>query len=346
MGQARRPPAVDFQGNPAGAGLLTWWRSQTLVPLADRPGVAFSSAQAAPRPWAVAYSGGADSTALLLAAHALWPGRVVALHVHHGLQAAADDFVTHTQGFCERLGVPLHVTYVQARHQPGQSPEDAARLARYQALAAAAQQHQAWGVLLGQHAQDQVETLLLALSRGAGLPGLAAMPAQMVRHGMWFGRPLLAVDSAALRTWLDAQGVPYLHDPSNQDERYTRNRIRARLLPVLAQHFPAYADTFARSVRHAAQAQQLLEELAQQDLVSVGNPPQIKAVQSLSRARQANVLRHWLTQGWQVAPSEAQLNEALDQIAACTTRGHRLRLKVASGYLERAGAGLRYTPPL
>lgn len=347
MGQARRQTPVDFQGNPAGAGLLAWWRAQTVLPVAD-----FSAANggvaavdgALPRPWAVAYSGGADSTALLLAAHALWPGRVVALHVHHGLQAAAEDFVTHVQAFCNRIGVPLCVARVQARHRPGQSPEEAARVARYQALAEAAQQHQAWGVLLGQHAQDQAETVLLALSRGAGLPGLAAMPAHMVRHGMLFGRPLLSVDGVALRSWLDEQGVPYMHDPTNQNEQYTRNRIRARLLPVLAQHFPAYADTFARSARHAAQAQQLLEELARQDLTTVGNPPQLQALRRLSRARQANVLRHWLTVGWNAAPSEAQLNEALDQIAACSTRGHRLRLKVANGYLERQGAVLKFSP--
>lgn len=297
-------------------------------------------------PWAVAYSGGADSTALLLAARRLWPDRVQAFHVHHGLQAAADSFETHVQRQCAQLGVPLVVARVQAQHARGESPEDAARRARYRVLAELAQGHQAACVLLGQHAQDQAETLLLALSRGAGLPGLAAMPELMQRHGVSFGRPLLAVSGPEMRAALDRHAVPYVDDPSNTDERYTRNRIRARLLPVLEQCFPGYAQTFARTARHAAQAQSLLSELAVQDLDQVGLPPRIRALQQLGRARQANVLRHWLRQAWQAAPSEAQLNELLDQLAACTTRGHRIRLKVASGHVLRDGAVLGYRPEL
>lgn len=296
--------------------------------------------------WAVAYSGGADSTALLLAAQALWSGQVRAIHVHHGLQAAGDDFEHHARVACDSLGVALQVIRVDARHAPGQSPEDAARQARYQALAAAAQEADTACVLLGQHAQDQAETLLLALSRGAGLSGLAGMAESFERHGMRFGRPMLGVDGQALRDWLDAQGIAYVVDPTNADERYTRNRIRARLLPAFATSFPAYARTLARSARHAAQAQSLLDEVAAQDLEIVGDPPVIKSLQRLSRARQANVLRHWLRLHWQAGPSEAQLEQALDQIAACTTRGHRIRLKLASGYLLREGAGLCYQPSI
>jgi len=326
-------PRDDAADNP-GLGALRAWAVRHVPVPGDT------------RPWAVAYSGGADSTALLLAAHALWPGRVRALHVHHGLQAAADDFERHARGFCAYLGVPFSVLHVDARHAPGQSPEDAARQARYRALAAAAQASGAACVLLGQHAQDQAETLLLALSRGAGLPGLAGMAEAFERHGQRFGRPLLGVDAQALRDWLDARGIAYVVDPTNADERYTRNRIRARLLPVLAAAFPSYARTLARSARHAAQAQQLLDELAAQDLAAVGDPPAIRALQALSRARQANVLRGWLRARWQALPSEAQLDQALDQIAACTTRGHRIRLKLASGYLLRDGLQLDYQPSI
>jgi len=135
-------------------------------------------------------------------------------------------------------------------------------------------------------------------------------------------------------------------DPTNADLHYTRNRIRARLLPAFAESFPAYAQTLARSARHAAQAQTLLDEVAAQDLALVGDPPVIKALQRLSRARQANLLRHWLRLHWQAGPSEAQLEQALEQIAACTTRGHQIRLKLASGHLLRAGSGLSYQPPI
>jgi tRNA(Ile)-lysidine synthase len=129
-------------------------------------------------PAAVAFSAGADSTALLLACAAKWPGQTSAIHVHHGLQAAADSFEIRCRALCERLGVPLAVHRVDARHERGESPEDAARIARYGALAEAGASLGVRSVLLAQHADDQVETLLLALGRGAGLPGLAAMPAR------------------------------------------------------------------------------------------------------------------------------------------------------------------------
>ena len=297
-------------------------------------------------PWAVAFSGGADSTALLLAAAECWPGQVLALHVHHGLQSAADAFEQHAQAFCAARGMAFDSRRVQAGHAPGQSPEDAARQARYAALADMARCHGVAGVLLAQHADDQLETLLLALSRGAGLPGLAAMPALMQRHGVAFGRPLLDLSAQALRQWLQAEGVPWVDDPSNQDLRYTRNRLRARVLPPLLEAFAASRQTFARSARHAAQAQALLTEVAEQDLQTCGQPPRIAALQALSPARQANALRHWLRQAHGVGPSEAQLQALLRQVAACTTRGHRIDLRLADGRMARDGDRLRYTPGL
>jgi tRNA(Ile)-lysidine synthase len=293
-------------------------------------------------PLGVAYSGGADSTALLLAAVQRWPGRVQAIHIHHGLQAAAADFVRVCESVCSRLSVPLHVVHVDAGPAPGESPEDAARRARYAALAGAAKQQTLSAVLLGQHADDQVETLLLALSRGAGLPGLSAMPAQFERDGVVFYRPLLQIPAPALREWVLGQRVAFVDDPTNTDERYTRNRIRARLLPALAQAFPQFRATFARSAHHAAQAQAVLLEVAREDLKALGIPPAIKALQGLSKARQANALRHWLRDAHQATPSAAQLDQLLAQIAACTTRGHRIDLKVAAGHVTRSGDVLHY----
>ena len=295
---------------------------------------------------AVAYSAGADSTALLLAAHQRWPGQVVALHVHHGLQAAADGFESHARKFCEQHGIALQVAHVQAAHEPGQSPEDAARLARYAALARMAVDAEADCVLLGQHADDQAETLLLALSRGAGLPGLASMPERFERAGMGFGRPLLELPAQALRDWLQSAGHAFVDDPSNTDTRFTRNRIRAVLMPAWEACFPGFRPMLARSARHAAQAQRLLDELAAIDLAHTGAPPQIERLQSLGRDRQANALRHWLRTSAGVAAATAQLNELLDQIEACSTRGHRIHIKLGPGHVERVGACLRYTPAL
>lgn len=292
-------------------------------------------------PLAVALSGGADSTALLLACAARWPGQVHAFHVHHGLQAAADGFEQHCTALCARLGVPLAILRVDARHAPGQSPEDAARQARYKALEALAFDSQAQRAIktiaLAQHADDQAETLLLALSRGAGVAGLAAMPAQWRRGGLHWSRPLLRVAGADVRTWLQQRGERWVEDPSNTDERYTRNRIRRQLLPALQQAFPHFRDTFARSCAHAAQASELLQELAEADLAAVGQPPRIVALRLLSRSRQANVLRHWLRGAHGTTPTAAQLDALLDQIAACTTRGHRIHLKVGRGHVMREG---------
>ncbi len=302
-------------------------------------------------PLAVAFSGGPDSTALLLACAEKWPGQVSAIHIHHGLQAAADDFERHCQAFCVRIGVPLRVRRVDGRHAAGQSPEDAARRARYQAFDAIALEQggsqSCSSIALAQHADDQVETLLLALSRGAGLPGLSAMPASWVRAGIVYHRPLLQVSASEIRRWLVSCGASYVQDPSNSDERYTRNRIRARLMPALDASFPQFRDTFTRSAAHAAQAQTLLLELAVQDLALIGTPPLLARLQGLSRARQANVLRHWLNSAHQIVPSASQLAELLDQIAACRTRGHAIRIKVGTGYAERRGPLLHwYNPPV
>ncbi len=328
-------------------------------------------------PLAVAYSGGADSTALLLQCarqfpSSQFPGHVQAIHIHHGLQTAADDFAAHCTAFCTALNVPLHVVHVHARGAAGDSPEDAARKARYSALVGkvlelnqavvqvSINQAAIKTIVIAQHADDQIETLLLALSRGAGLPGLSAMPAQWVRDGITLARPWLHVPAQEIRTWLVAQGLQARHpgsasfagsvgqgwieDPTNSNPQFTRNRIRHTLLPALQTAFPQFRDTFARSARHAAQAQVLLAQLATEDIAITGKPPRITALQSLSPERQANVLRHWLKTTHMAAPSAAQLDELQSQIAACTHRGKHIRIKVASGYVERALDVIEYLP--
>jgi len=294
----------------------------------------------------VAFSAGADSTALLVAAVARWPGRVVALHVHHGLQAAADGFVEQAQSTCDGLGVELMVARVKANHLKGESPEDAARRARYLALAEMALASSAVCVLLGQHADDQVETVLIALSRGAGLPGLSAMGEGFTRHGVFFGRPFLGLSSATLREGLASIGQAFVEDPSNTDQRFTRNLVRARLLPAWSDTFPGFREAIARTARHAAQAQSLLGDLAEIDLEAVGRPPRIARLQMLRPERQSNALRCWLKATAHVAGSEAQMQELLRQIDACRTRGHHIRIKVAHGHVEREGEHLIFSPPL
>lgn len=330
-------PKPDRSGPPV--------RTKPFGDAQDRLVEALAQSTGAP-PLAVALSGGADSTALLVAAARHWPGQVAAIHIHHGLQAAADHFERHCRTLCESLGVPLTVLRIDARHAPGDSPEDAARTGRYAALAAVARERSMSCVLLAQHADDQVETLLLALSRGAGLPGLAAMPQRFEREGMVFVRPLLKVPGSDLRGYLRHAGVAWIEDPSNADIRFTRNRIRLQLLPALEAAFPGFRETFARSSRHAAQAQQLLSELAAQDLTAMQGVADIAALRALSRERRANVLRHWLREHHRCAANAAQLEELLDQIDACRTRGHRIRMKVADGFVTRDGDRLTWAPTL
>lgn len=322
-------------------------------------------------PLAIGYSGGADSTALLLACAQKWPGQVSAIHIHHGLQAAADGFVAHCEAFCKRINVPLVIKKVDAKHELGESPEAAARNARYSAfsnvnldlavefiayeatknIANIANVENIANLALAQHADDQVETLLLALSRGAGLPGLAAMPAAWRRDGIQYYRPLLQVSASEIRRWLATQtqlgegGAPFVEDPTNTDESFTRNRIRAKLLPALDAAFPQFRDTFARSSSHAAQAQLLLNEVAAEDLRKVENPPKIQQLQQLSDARMGNALRFWLKTTNQTTPSTAQLSQLVDQIKACTTRGHHIHIKVGRGFVERQGVCVHWYNP-
>ena len=319
--------------------------SNTRAPLSlDQALLAFLPAL----PLGVALSGGADSTALLIACAEKWPGQVAAIHVHHGLQAAADGFVAHCEALCASLQVPLVVHHVAARNASGQSPEDAAREARYGALVSAVSG--AIGPLvcrslaLAQHADDQVETMLLALSRGAGLPGLAAMPAVREVAGIPCHRPLLAVPAAGIRSWLAERGAAFVEDPSNTDESLTRNRIRAQLLPALDRAFPQFRDTFARSARHAAQAQLVLDDVAQEDLRMAGSEQglSLDSLRVLSRPRQANLLRHWLRKTHATVPSASQLEELLDQLADCSTRGHRINIKVGRGFVRRLGTKLAW----
>lgn len=300
-------------------------------------------------PLAVAFSGGADSTALLLACSDKWPGQVVAIHIHHGLQVAADQFELHCRKLCSQLDVPLLVKKIDARHSPGQSPEQAARHGRYKALEAVILHENAdlaiKSIAIAQHADDQVETILLALSRGGGLPGLSAMPAAWTRAGLGYYRPFLKVRSSEVRRWLAERGIEFVEDPTNADENFTRNRIRARLMPALELAMPQFRDTFARSAAHAVQAQAVLDEVAQQDLAFIGSPPIISQIQGLSRPRQANVLRYWLRVVYSAVSSAAQMEELLDQIAACTTRGHQIRIKFGVGFIELRGKNLHWYNP-
>lgn len=323
---------AQWEQSAVDAALQNWWQQSTTPP----------------HTIAVALSGGADSVALLLA---LWrlvqhhpkPVTILALHVHHGLQAAACEFANYCQQLCKQLHaispqqimVACHILPVQVDCKTGESVEAQARLSRYKALAQAATVHQADIVLLGQHADDQTESVLLALSRGAGVDGIAAMPAQFARYGAQFARPLLDVAGNALRQWLAQHHVAWVEDPTNDDTRFTRNKLRHTVVPHFQQAVAGLNASIARSARLAAEAGKLLRELAQADLQYISNPPNIKLLQQLSSERQRNVLRYWLKSQYNTIGSERQILALQQVITACTTRGHRIHIKVGAGYVQR-----------
>ena len=319
-----------------------------------------------PRPQhlAIAFSGGADSTALLLGTLRLFcvtpllpaagqPPNITALHVHHGLQSCADAFEQHSQTLCLALQHAPALAGCRLRYQAipvqvhlnrGDSIEARAREARYHALTQVARTIGADLVLLGHHADDQAESVLLALSRGAGVAGLAGMADRFDRQGMRYARPLLQTTRQTIEDWLRLHQVPWIEDPSNTDLRFTRNRLRHAILPVLETHLPGFSVRLGRSARLAAQADHLLQELAQLDLLQTGNPPHIAQLQSLSPSRQANVLRHWLKQTHGAIGSESQVRALLKLIAACRTRAHQIHVKVGQGHVVRDGATLCWKP--
>lgn len=293
------------------------------------------------QPVLVAFSGGVDSTVLLHSAAQLWQGAVVAVHVNHGLQHAADHFEADCVAVCSKWNIPIRVRRLDLRVNPGDSLEEVARQGRYHDLAEVAQAEGAVAVLLGQHANDQLETLLIALSRGAGVPGLAGMPVQRKWHGQLFLRPWLSVPATAIRNYALKLGLPFVEDPSNSDLSFTRNRIRELVIPSLLEMFPSLLDTAGRSARHCAQAADLLDEQAKADL-GQQTPLRLDFLRSLSIGRQANVLRYWLRAEGARAPSAKQLDQLMQQIQRASTRAHRLDVPISDGRVQRVGAELVY----
>ncbi len=296
------------------------------------------------RPLAVAFSGGADSTALLLAALRVWPQRAVhALHVHHGLQPAADAFAEHARERCAAWGLGCQVLHVQVRRARGDSLEEQARLARHAALARAARDLGCAWLLLGHHADDQAESLLLALLRGAGPAGLAAMPPEVRRAGVWLGRPLLECPAPRLRAELDAGGVPYVRDPMNEDPALRRGRIRGELLPVLDRLEPAWRRTLGRSAALCAQAAGHVREQAARDLRDCRGEAGLRLEPLLAwdAPRRAQVLRAWLSE-LGLRSNAAQIDNLSRQIEA--SAGASVLVGIGRARLWRDSGWLRCEP--
>lgn len=294
--------------------------------------------------WHIAFSGGLDSTVLLhlladLAKNQSLPA-LNAIHVHHGLQAAAEAWPEHCRSMCESLGVPLQVIRVQV--QPGASLERAARDARYAAFIEATQANEV--LLTAQHRDDQAETLLFRLLRGAGVRGLSGMPRQRPLGKGQLLRPLLDATRAELEAYASQHKLRWIEDPSNQDRQFSRNYLRHQVFPALTQRWPQAMASMARSAAHLSEAQELLNELARIDLSEASAAsefdwlklPSIKLapLEKLSDARQRNALSHWLEPLTRL-PDSDHWSGWLDLRDA--TGDARPIWRLAEGELHRAG---------
>lgn len=273
----------------------------------------------------IAYSGGLDSHVLLDSCaqiKAQCPQKEFkAIHVHHGLQDSADTWAQHCQGRCEEYGITCEIKQVSVSQQQGESVEEQARHARYTAFAECVQQGDM--LLIGQHADDQAETLLLQLMRGAGVAGLSAMPrydSQTLTNTLII-RPLLEYTREQLQQYAEQQGLKWIEDPSNQDPRFTRNFIRHHILPPLKQRWQTVSHTLSRAATHQAEAQQLLTELAENDLQQCGDPQKLSCLEleKLSPARQRNLVRYWVKQAGYRVPSQVKLAQILHQMLTAET---------------------------
>lgn len=266
----------------------------------------------------IAYSGGIDSHVLLhlCAMQAHLRDRIVAVYVNHGLQVAAADWGEHCRGQAETLGVAFRCLNVDAKAANGESPEAAARNARYRALEKLLQPGDL--LLLAQHREDQMETVLLQLFRGAGIQGLSAMPVTATFGLGRLIRPLLTIAKADIQNYAAQHDLKWIEDPTNQQNDFDRNFLRNEILPLLKQRWPSLDKTVARSAQHCGAALDLLTDWGNQALSQLTDPENKSlAIDKLIEYNddQSNwLLRHWCQALGLKPPSQALLQAIKQQL--------------------------------
>ena len=258
--------------------------------------------------WA-AFSGGLDSTVLL---HRLKQSGlpVRALHVNHHLQPAANRWVDHCREFCAHLGVPIYILDVKIDPNDAGGPEAAARAARYEAFLTLMRPGDC--LATAHHQDDQAETVLLRLLRGAGVAGLAAMRAKVpfAQGTLW--RPLLRHSRGALREYAERHALSWIEDPHNLDPRYARSFLRNEIFPRFVQRWPQSVELLARTAEHCADAVELLDEVAARDFKksavaakagTARSGMSVRKLLQLPKTRRNNLLRYWAARGGFELPS-------------------------------------------
>jgi tRNA(Ile)-lysidine synthase len=262
----------------------------------------------------IAYSGGLDSHVLLHLVSQLLSAdyNIRAVHIHHGLQQQADAWVPHCQQICDGLNIPLHIEHLKLAIKKGESLEEVARNARYAAFKKLLQKDEL--LLTAHHQNDQAETLLLQLFRGAGVQGLAAMPPITEFASGQLARPLLNESLQSLKDYAKKHQLDFIEDPSNKDNTFDRNFLRNEIIPQLRKRWPSVDKTISRSALIQAETKQLLDEVAEQDLKLVQVDAEqgadrliISKLECLSLARQKLAIRHWISINGFNPPSEVKL---------------------------------------
>jgi len=269
------------------------------------------------RRWWVAYSGGVDSHCLLHAlAQQAPPGLIAAVHVDHGIHPRSAQWVRHCAAVCSELKIPFHWFRVQI--SPGPGLEAIAREARYAALAKVVGSGEI--VFTAHHQDDQAETLVLQLLRGSGPRGLGAMRKIVPFHKGYLARPLLAISKKEVLAYAKKFGLHWIEDESNVDSRIPRNYLRNEVLPALELHWPSTIAVLARSAAHQAEASELLDVLAIQDLKTVvGSRPktiQLDRLSQFTSSQVSNLLRYWIRDQGHLVPSTAVLQQVLEILGA------------------------------
>ena len=291
----------------------------------------------------VAYSAGMDSHVLLHALASLrqaYPFSLSAIYIDHGLQPQSMDWGEHGARICRDLSVSYSVHRVVVTATSRDGLEAAARRARYDQLD---RQLQAGEFLLTAHHQDdQAETILLQMLRGAGVPGMAAIPPRAPFGRGELLRPLLGFSRTSLHAYAAANALRWVEDPSNRDLRWRRNFVRSDVLPRIEQYWPEARQVLARTAMHASEALELLDEVAVEDLAECRHPDRNRYLHTLSAtavcrltpARQRNLLRYWLrTQNYMV-PGTHQLDELLRQVTT-ESRSRHARIQWTGGEVWR-----------
>jgi tRNA(Ile)-lysidine synthase len=332
MADSKRFVLDLFSGQWPGSAELTQAIGRSVAAL-ERP----------PSVLAVALSGGADSAMMTVHA-AIYAQRrglpLHCLHIHHGLQPLADQWQAHAHDLARQLCVPCHSLRVEVGSTGRDGMEAAAREARYRGLADLAGAVGARHVLLAHHRNDQAETVLLRLLRGAGPTGLAAMAPAAVRDGLVYLRPWLDIERSLIlqqaEGFCEATGWQAVQDPTNADDKYTRAAVRERLVPELDARWPGWRGNLSRHARLSGELAQVLDEVAGEDFQRLepsadARSFSLKAWRGLSPARQALALRYWLSLAGLRMPTEARLGDMMRQLRGLHALGHDRQMRVKHG---------------